>query len=310
MRKLLLLVTAACSWAAPAVAQSQIEGRVGKLESEMRAVQRKVFPGGAGAVPSVEPQITAGAAPERDIGTPATSPIADLSQRVTSLEQQMASMTGQIEQTQYRLRQLEEKFATYRKETDARLAATAPAPGTTPAPASDEGAVTPPPRKPTAGGPATPAPARDTAKDPARARLVAAIERPKTGQADEDEYIYGYRLWQAKYYPEAIAQLRKVVADYPKSRRASFAQNLIGRSYFDDGRPSLASIAFYDNYKKMPDGERAPESLFYLGQSLMKLNKPADACRVYGELTDVYSGKIDARMQAEIVRARAAARCK
>ena len=29
-------------------AQSNVEGRVGKLESEMRAVQRKVFPGGAG----------------------------------------------------------------------------------------------------------------------------------------------------------------------------------------------------------------------------------------------------------------------
>ena len=25
-------------------------------------------------------------------------------------------------------------------------------------------------------------------------------------------------------------------------------------------------MAFYDNYKKMPDGERAPDSLYYLGR--------------------------------------------
>ena len=40
---------------AATIAQSNVEGRVGKLESEMRAVQRKVFPGGAGMM--VEPQM-------------------------------------------------------------------------------------------------------------------------------------------------------------------------------------------------------------------------------------------------------------
>ena len=33
----------------PAAAQTAVEGRVDRLEREMRAVQRKVFPGGAGA---------------------------------------------------------------------------------------------------------------------------------------------------------------------------------------------------------------------------------------------------------------------
>ncbi len=309
MRKLVLLAGVALCTAAPAFAQSGLEGRVGKLESEMRAVQRKVFPGGG--MPSVEPEITAAPTPGRDIGSPATTPLADLNQRVGMLEQQVTSMTGQIEQTQYRLRQLEEQFLAYKKETDARIANAAPAPaegtGTgTGGPIADA----PPPTAKKPATPVAPAPAPAAGKDPARAKLVAAVQKPSTGQADEDEYIYGYRLWQAKLYPEAAAQLKKVVTDYPRSRRASYAQNLLGRSYLDDGKPSLASIAFYDNYKKMPDGERAPESLYYLGQSLMKLNKPADACKVYGELTDVYGTKIDGAMQANITRARAAAKCK
>ena len=51
MRKLVdrrpAVATAPCRRALGA--KANIEGRVGKLESEMRAVQRKVFPGGAGS---------------------------------------------------------------------------------------------------------------------------------------------------------------------------------------------------------------------------------------------------------------------
>ncbi|MCW6534678.1 MULTISPECIES: tetratricopeptide repeat protein [Sphingomonas] len=310
MRNLVLLAGAAICVAAPAFAQSGLEGRVGRLESEMRAVQRKVFPGN-GLPPSVEPQITAAPPPGREIGSPATAPLADLTQRVNLLEQQVTNLTGQVEQTQYRMRQLEEQFTAYRKETDAKIAGGA---GAAPVAGGigggeEPGAAPPPGRKPTTPPPAPAAPAQ-AGKDPARAGRLAAIEKPNTSQPDEDDYIYGYRLWNAKLYPEAVTQLKKVVADYPRSRRASYAQYLIGRTYLDDGKPSLASIAFYDNYKKMPDGERAPESLYYLGQSLMKLNKPADACKVYGELSDVYGAKISTQMRGDIERARTAAKCK
>ena len=147
-------------------------------------------------------------------------------------------------------------------------------------------------------------------RDPARAQKIAALERPATDDPAEDAYLYGYRLWQGQFYPEAQVQLKKVVATYPKHKRASFAQNLLGRAYLDEGKPSLASIAFYDNYKKMPDGERAPDSLYYLAQSLMKLGKPADACKVYGELGDVYGARISTTMKADITRGRTEAKCK
>ena len=94
----------------PALAQPGVEARVGKLESEMRAVQRKVFPGGAGTY--LEPQIAPADEPATPpAGTPATGAIEDLNGRVASLEGQMSTLTGQIEQNQYRIRQLEEAFA-------------------------------------------------------------------------------------------------------------------------------------------------------------------------------------------------------
>ena len=139
---------------------------------------------------------------------------------------------------------------------------------------------------------------------------VKEFVQKTTDDAGEDAYIYGFRMWQAKLYPEAEAQLKSVVATYPRHKRASYAQNMLGRAYLDDGKPSLASIAFYDNYKKMPDGDRAPDSLYYLGQALVKLGKPADACKVYGELSDVYAAKIGDEMKANIARGRTEAKCR
>ncbi|PCD03897.1 hypothetical protein COC42_06100 [Sphingomonas spermidinifaciens] len=298
---LILLPFGVAALAGPVVAQD-LSPRVDRLEREMRAVQRKVFPGGAGQL--VEPQITAPQAPVATPGVPATSAVADLTARVSSLESQLSSLTGQIEQNQYQLRQLQQSFEAYRTSTDAKLAAGVAAP---PPVVTD----TAPPRDVAAAGDTRDAPPpRIAAPAGDRAAQVAAVAKPSTGDAGEDAYVYGYRLWQAKLYPEAAAALKKMVADYPQHRRASFAQNLLGRAYLDDGKPSLASIAFYDNYKKMPDGERAPDSLLYLGQSLVQLKKPADACKVYDELSDVYGDRMSAAMKADVANARTTAKCK
>ncbi|MFV0921995.1 tetratricopeptide repeat protein [Sphingomonas parapaucimobilis] len=311
MRNLLLAgVAAVMILPTAAAAQSNVEGRVGKLESEMRAVQRKVFPNGAGGY--VQPEITAPQTQAQAPGVPASSALSDLTSRVTSLEEQMAGLTGQIEQNGYRTRQLQDQFDAYKRATEARLKAleSGPAPiapagqsaplDTSAMPVAATGSTRPP---------KTPAAPSVVTGDTATATPAAAVDKPSTGDAAEDAYLYGYRLWAAKRYPEAEAALKKVVADYPKSRRASFAQNLLGRTYLDSGKPSLASMAFYENYKKFPDGERAPDSLLYLGQALTRLNKAADACKVYDELSDVYGAKLSAAMKGQIASGRSAAKC-
>ncbi|OYY66174.1 tol-pal system YbgF family protein [Sphingomonas sp. 28-62-11] len=303
-----------------AVAQSDVEGRVDRLEREMRAVQRKVFPGGNGQYfpPDISPQTSTGTpAP----GSPATTPVADINARISAVESQLTTLTGQIEQNQFRLQQFEEAFAAYKRTTDARLKAledTATATGgTTGAIAPSPAVVTSAATKPVTvtPKPVTPPKATPTAApvpvDPNRARLVATVAKPLTDDPADDLYVYGYRLWQTKLYPEAQSQLKQVVSKYPTSRRASWAQNLLGRSYLDEGKPSLASLAFYENYKKFPDGERAPDSLFFLTVALKKLGKPsADICQVYDELSEVYATKITAQMKDDIARGRATEKCK
>ncbi len=293
-----------------AMAQSAVEGRVDRLEKEMRAVQRKVFPGGNGQYfpPEITPQQPNATGP----GTPATTPVADLNDRVNALETQLASLTGKVEQTQFRLQQLSDGFAAFQRSIDARVKALEDrATAIVPTPGAETVASKPtPPVKP-AIATATKPVADPATNDPARAKLVAAVEKPVTTDPADDGYVYGYRLWQAKFYPEAEAALKQVVAKYPTHRRASWAQNLLGRAYLDEGKPSLASLAFYDNYKKFHDGERAPDSLWYLTVALKKLNKPsADICQVYDELTEVYGAKLTPQMKDDVTKGRATEKCK
>lgn len=304
-------VAALAAVALPVAAQTGrdgIEGRVDRLEREMRAVQRKVFPGGAGQ--TVEPQITApqqsGSAP----GSPAGGAVTDLTARVAALESSQQSLTGQVEQTQFKLRQLEDAFTAYKRSTDARLKAleeTATAVDNEAAGAATGSTRPPatrlPATRPATGGPATPAPAPTIP--------VAGIERPSTSDPAEDGYVYGFRLWQAKQYDKAIVELRQVAQKYPKHRRASYSQNLLGRALLDQGKPAMAATAFFESYQKMPNGERAPDSLYYLAQALVKMKKPAsEVCKVYDELEQVYGDRISAGMKMDVATGRSASKCK
>jgi TolA-binding protein len=307
----------ACPVASAAQTPATVEGRVGKLEAEMRAVQRKVFPGGAGAQP-VEPQFPESQPQTPTPGVPSATPITDLTARVTALETQMATMTGQIEQLQFGLRQQREAEAAYKAATDARLKAIEDKSVTA---SADEPAVVAPAPAPVPTRPMATRPAASAAATPAPTKAVAApataiaagpaIEKPSSDDPAEDGYLYGYRLWQAKRYPEAIAALKDVTSKYPNHRRWSYAQNLLGRAYLDSGDAGKAGITFYDSYRIKPDGERAPDSLYYLAQALTQLKKPAaDICRVYSELTDVYGAKLSAEMRAGVADGRAKQKCK
>jgi TolA-binding protein len=282
-----------------------LDDRVTRVEKELRAVQRKVFPGGDQAFTT--PEIAAPQATE-PTGLPASTPLNDLTSRVDSLEKTVMQLTAQVEQQDHRLTVLADQVAKDRQETASRLQLIeqAAAPAVTPPPAPEMAAPVPTPAKPT---PAKPLPAKPTKPAPVAA---PAEDEPAatTNDPAEDAYMAGYRLWTQKKYTEAQAALRDVVKKYPKHRRASYAQNLLGRAYLDAGRPANAAEAFAANYQTNPRGERAPDSLFYLGQALAKLDKAADACRVYDEFDAAYGATAEAGLKSRVAAARKTANCK
>ena len=318
-----LLATAALP--AFAAEPGTLDQRVDRVEKQLKAVQRKVFPGGDAAfqapeIARTETQVT--------VGTPASTPLNDLVARVDALEKTVAQMTGQIEQDEHRLDLLSQQSAQDRQEFATRLktletAAAPPQPvdATTAAPAADDTAATGLPPKGTK--PFTTATPVKTPPVPGKAPVKVKpaptmaddttgtdTAVPASGDPAEDAYMAGYKLWTQKKFPQAETALAAVVKKYPKHKRASYAQNLLGRAYLDDGQPARAAEAFAANYTTNPHGERAPESLYYLGQSLVQLKKPTDACRVYDELTSAYGDTASASLKAKVATARADAKCK
>jgi TolA-binding protein len=270
--------------ASTALAQRQPptpEQRIERLERQVEEMQRRVFPKG-------RPADTAGFA---DDPAATQSSVMSLDQRLDALERQMSDLLRLSEENGNRLRSVENGLTQLRNDEDQRIstleqrvnaAETAAPPAAEAAPVKEG----PPPKKPStqpkpaaAGGPA---PQGETAD-------VGAVPATDPG---EDAYTEGFHLWQDQKYDEAIKSLRAFVAAYPKHRRVSWANNLIGRSLLDEGKPKAAAQVLFDNYRKNPGGERAPDSLYYLGQALTQLGQNDQACKVYEELDAVYGAKV------------------
>ncbi len=74
-------------------------------------------------------------------------------------------------------------------------------------------------------------------------------------------------------------------------------------------RYAEAAKAFLDGYKKYPDGDRAPDSLLWLGKALTALKKPKQACSALDELQSVYGPKLTPALKSAAKTARNDAKC-
>ena len=187
---------------APALAQ-QDDARLRRIEAELRALQRTVFPGDGGRyfAPEVD---TSQAQPQQPAGTAANSTLTAVLARLDALEAQLAGLTARSEENANELSLLRAKI-------DAAAAAAAPPPievatiAPAPAPTLTASPAPPPALAPARAG--TPAATAALAPSAERVAAVRAILKPQTDDAGDDEYTYGYRLWEAGYFPEAQQQL-------------------------------------------------------------------------------------------------------
>lgn len=277
--------------AAPAFAQDTLaEARLRKMESEIRALQRQVFPGGDGKF--FTPEITASQPAATTTSPPSTTAVTDMLRRMDSMESQLARLTAQIEQTTNRVSQLEARFPAAPAEvTEAPAAGTGPVTPATPAPAAKPAAATP------------------TAPSPQRVAAVRAIEKPATGDAGDDEYSYGFRLWDAKFYPEAQQQLKIFIDRYPRHARISYGRNLLGRAYLDDGKPRDAATWFLQNYQADKRGARAADSLLYLAEAMRQLKDTNRACIALAEFSETYAAESAGRLKSQYDATRNGVKC-
>ena len=292
-RSFLLSAAALLAIDAPALAQREVaapEQRIERLERQLQQVQRQVFPRGA-------PAATAGFADE-----PAATQtsVRNLDERLNALERQLADILRQSEENGHRVSEISSELSRLRNDQDRRLTALEAAAQAGPAEQAQAEAMPEPIV-------ARPRPSQlASVPEP-----NASTSSPAAPEEDPAELAYdeGYELWRAGKYDAAIASLRAFTSAYPKHRRASWAHNLTGRALLDKDEPRAAAAALLANYRTNPKGERAADSLFYLGQALLALKQPGQACKAYEELEGVYGSSMRAELKRLLPDAKSEAKC-
>lgn len=296
----LMILAVPVPLAAQAVDVGKLDKRVGKLESEMRAVQRKVFPGDDNRFFAPETPTEAPPPAPAPEAAPATSPIVDLTARVEGLESSLKGLTGQIEAIEYKLRALEDAQRRMKGDVEFRLNALEKPPE----PAADAAAPAPAAGA-AASGPvaAVAAPGKPAAASATPAKPAAA---PKTADA---AWAGAYPKVTAKDWPGVEAAMTQFIADWPKSPRVAQAKYWLGRSFAARNQQPQAAKAFLDVYQTAPRSAPAPDALIGLAGALNAMAKPKDACQVLGELDSVYGAKLTDTQKADAGRQRTKAKC-
>ena len=283
--------------AAPIAAAAQSdsdEARLRRIEAEVRALQREVFPGGDSRF--FTPEITGPDRASQPVGTPSQSALTDVLNRLSTIEAQLAQLTARAEEGEHRLTLVEEQLESGTGSTAVRPT------GAVPLPPAGGG------ERPTqvATQQAQPEPAGPS---PERLAAVQAIAKPQTGDEGDDEYVYGFRLWEAGFYPEARQQLRSFVDRYPSHWRMSYGRNLLGRAYLDDNAPREAASWFLQNYQADKQGVRAADSLLYLAESMIASGDTNRACIALSEFGETYPALASGRLASEYESNRAKVDC-
>lgn len=223
-----------------------------------------------------------------------------LEQRLGAIERQLQQLINQGEVGGHRVNVIQSEVAKLRSDVDSRLSAIEARPLV--AETTEPAAAEPAPAQ------AKPKPLKASASASA---IPAMPPSDETAASDpgEDAYSEGFRLWRDGKYGPAVTALRAFTSAFPKHRRVSFANNLVGRALLEDGNPRPAAEALLANYRANPKGERAPDSLYYLGQALVQLNQPGQACKAYAELESVYGSSLRSDLKSQVASAKAEAGC-
>ena len=271
MRKFAMMVTIAGGLLIAAGPARRAECRASRSTRGMTQVEKRLNTVER-VVSRTEWRRAAGAARDRPARRPADQRRRHPGQRaarrparrvIASVEGEVSGLTNRVETAEHRLQQLEADFAAYKKDTDARLKAledrprrppSAPGRAVNDGPAPDRSSRT----KPVATAQAERRPARRRSRPRrSRRRGAQADRRRRPRQGRRTPIITAIACGRHSSIPRPRRSSKNTTRSFPKHRLVSRAQNVLGLIYLDDNRPKDAAQIFYENYSKLPDGDRA-----------------------------------------------------
>lgn len=248
--------------------------RLSRIEREIDTLSRSVYRGETPPPPSNLSQ-----------GGLDNNYRANLEVRLNAIEEQMRTLTGRIEENQYKIDQLQQRFDTFSSDVEVRLnenaraqmnatpASDLPAPETnnTSSVEIDNSAI--PEATENMGANA------DAPLDPEGSSTVKPL-------ATDAATLYenAYTALQNNDVQEAQDGFTQFLEIYPEDKLASNARYWLAETYYVENQYEDAAREFAAAYKKDPKGSKAQDNLLKLALSLKGLDRDKDACVALAQL--------------------------
>ena len=269
---------------------------ISRLERQLQTLERTVYrgappPGSSGDA----------AAPATEVsGAPGGTALSGLQVRTDDLEEQLRRLTGQLEQLDFQVRQMNQRMDRLVSDVDFRLQALeqgAVAPQTSTQPVAPSvprapGAVTVEPeggagaprvfgtltetQLRNAGVTTTPADGEPASAPGTQAAAVSPADLP--AGSPRDQYDFAYKFLLQRDFESAETALSAFVRANPEDALAGNAQYWLGETFYVRGDYPTAARAFAEGFQRYPDSAKAPDNLLKLGMSLAQLEQTNDAC--------------------------------
>ncbi|MEE8504913.1 MAG: tol-pal system protein YbgF [Kiloniellales bacterium] len=290
---------------------AQVKGlidRIDRLQREMSTLQRQVYRGDP-------PPAAATDAPASSGGLSNTAG-ARIELRLSQLEVEMRTLTGQIEEATFGINQLRDRLDRLAADIDLRLQrleqdapAMAGGQGAPGAQIASTGSANTFDTAPKVLGTINPDDLRALQTQPveqmspaaqATGQAGAAVQReaggqqtanliyPLAGDTPEERYRHAFGLLSQANYGEAELALRAFLVQHPKNPLSGNAKYWLGETYYVRQDFQQAAVTFAEAFQEFPENSKAPDNLLKLGMSLAALGSKSDACGTFTELLKRY----------------------
>ncbi|WP_412049874.1 tol-pal system protein YbgF [Hoeflea sp. Naph1] len=238
--------------------------------------------------------------------------------RIGQLEEQIRGLNGRIEELGFQLLQMQEQMRQMQEDNEFRFQELEKTGGQR----SDAGSAVP---QPGVEQSATASTTRDTQpsgtpsidlgslKVDGNGDLIGGIIEPLSSgnetaslNSAEDIYQAGYNHMLTGDYALAEQVFQDYVTSYPDGERAPDAMFWLGEAQYSQGRYRESAKTFLDAHKKYPQADKGADTLLKLGMSLSQLDNRDTACATLREVLIRYPGAsaaVRAKVSEEQLRA-------
>jgi tol-pal system protein YbgF len=277
-----LTLTFAALSALPVLAQDTqgMVDRINRLERDLNTLQAQVYRGQSGKVQS------SGGSADAGVSGGGGGAYGMLDGRISSLEDQLRQVTGDLEKYQYDLNQLKAKLDRVQQDDDFRfkqLEEKSAAPASTPAagvvpPAAGTAAPDANGNRQGPGAPPGFLGQPKTGDKPTSPPLAADAGVLPAGKSAAEQYDYAFGLLRNSDYDSATRAFQAFLQQHPQDPLAGNSAFWLGQIEFAQGHYDQAAPIFLDAYRKYPKSAKAAESLLKVGVSMGNLGKKAESC--------------------------------